>query len=264
MGSLTVVGTGIQSVAQTSAEAVECIKNAEKVFFAAADLLTQYWIQQLNPSSESLHGLYDPHAQRRKTYDGMVQRVLDAVRSNLDVCFVLYGHPGVFADPAHEAIRQARAAGYSARMLPAISADACLFADLGVDPGTSGYQSYEATDFLINPRIFDRHSALVLWQIGVIGERGYKNDPQIWNREGVRILQEVLLEHYPHDHVVTIYEAARYPCHKPVILNVALGVLADSSISAISTLYVPPYGEADMDHEMIARLLASSTTLSGV
>jgi hypothetical protein len=34
-------------------------------------------------------------------------------------------------------------------MLPAVSAEDCLFADLGVDPGAAGCQSHEAADFLI-------------------------------------------------------------------------------------------------------------------
>jgi hypothetical protein len=37
-------------------------------------------------------------------------------------------------------------------MLPGISAEDCLFADLGIDPGIYGCQSYEATDFLANGR----------------------------------------------------------------------------------------------------------------
>jgi len=37
-------------------------------------------------------------------------------------------------------------------MLPAISSEDCLYADLGVDPATTGNASYDATDFLLrNP-----------------------------------------------------------------------------------------------------------------
>jgi uncharacterized protein YabN with tetrapyrrole methylase and pyrophosphatase domain len=260
-GSLTVVGTGIQAISQTSTQAIGCIEIADKVFFASSDVLTEYWIRQINPNAESLNGLYDPSVDRHITYERMVQRVLAAVESGIRVCFVLYGHPGVFADPAHEAIRAARAAGFRAEMLPAISADACLFADLGIDPGATGCQSYEATDFLINHRRIDSRAALVLWQIGVIGEQGYRNDPNAWNREGVRILAGVLLEEYPADHIVTIYEAARYVCFGPTIHNVRLDELSCAQISAISTLYVPPYGEVETDKRMVERLLACSTTM---
>jgi uncharacterized protein YabN with tetrapyrrole methylase and pyrophosphatase domain len=259
-GSLTVVGIGIQTIAHTSTQAIGFIENADKVFFASSDALTEYWIRQINPNAESLNGLYDPSVDRHTTYERMVQQVVDAVETGLNVCFVLYGHPGVFADPAHEAMRRVRKAGYKAEMLPAISADACLFADLGIDPGATGCQSYEATDFIINHRRIDPRAALVLWQIGVIGEQGYKNDTSAWNREGVRILVEVLLEQYPPDHIVTIYEAARYVCFDPVIRTVRLDELAGAPVSAISTLYVPPFGKAEIDQAMVERLLASSTT----
>src|SRR2546429_6584747 len=45
--------------------------------------------------------------------------------------------------------RQAREEGFEAEMLPAVSAEDCLFADLGVDPGDEGCQSFEATSFLL-------------------------------------------------------------------------------------------------------------------
>ena len=48
-------------------------------------------------------------------------------------------------------------------MLPGISSEDCLFADLGVDPGVSGCQSYEATDFLMNAPIIDSSTQLILW-----------------------------------------------------------------------------------------------------
>jgi len=256
-GTLTVVGTGIQAVAQTSPEALACIESADKVYFVSADALTEYWIRQVNPSAESLNGLYEIGKQRSITYEEMIDRVLAPVASGLNVCFVSYGHPGVFVYSTHEAIRRARKAGYVARMLPAISAEACLFADLGVDPSTSGCQSYEATDFLIYHRRFDTHSSLILWQIGAIGEWSYKRNVNAWNVSGVRILTDILLQHYPEDHMVTVYEAARYPCCDAIILNVMLAELPKTTISAISTLYVPPHGGAEPDLAMFERLSAA-------
>lgn len=90
----------------------------------------------------------------------MIQHVLCCVRSGRRTCLVAYGHPGVFGTVPHEAIRRARQEGYIARMLPAVSAEDCLFADLAVDPG-NGYQTYEATDFLANNRSIDTAAALI-------------------------------------------------------------------------------------------------------
>jgi hypothetical protein len=57
--------------------------------------------------------------------------------------------------------------GVSARMLPGVSAEDNLIADLGVDP--AGLQSYEATGFLVYKYRFDTSAGLVLWQVGVLG-----------------------------------------------------------------------------------------------
>jgi hypothetical protein len=64
-------------------------------------------------------------------------------------------------DPAHESIRRARMEGISACMLPGISAEDCLFAELGIEPSENGCQSFEATDFLVYKRKFDNRSSLI-------------------------------------------------------------------------------------------------------
>ena len=86
------------------------------------------------------------------------------------VCAVLYGHPGIFAWASHEAMARVRAAGLPARMLPAVSALDCLLADLGIDPATTGLQTYEATYFFVRRPAVDPHATLVLLQVGMLGE----------------------------------------------------------------------------------------------
>ncbi len=125
---------------------------------------------------------------------------------------------------------------------------------LGVDPSVSGCQSYEATDFLLYARTFDRHSALLLWQIGTIGEFRHFERFAVWNPRGIEILAEVLQRAYPADHIVTVYEAPRYACHQPQVEGIALCALPQARITPLSTLYVPPYGKAEMDMEMARRL----------
>lgn len=253
-GSLHVVGTGLRVHGQTSPDATYFLERAQKVFFVAADALLPAWLYRLNPNVESLHDHYAVGKDRLTTYEDMVTSVLAEVRKGLDVCLVTYGHPGVFAYPSHEAIRRAKAEGYKAVMLPGISAEDCLFADLGVDPGSDGCQSFEATDFLVNKRVFDNRSALILWQVGVIGERSFKTDLDIWNRSGLRVLTEVLIQHYGGEHEVTFYEAARLAICEPVILKVPLKAAGDAHIAAIATLYVPPLTSAHPDPEMCRRL----------
>ena len=188
-GSLTVVGTGIQLVGHLTLAAKAWIEQADKVLFAVADPVTAKWLQTLNPTAEALP--YNTNNQRRReTYREMVDRILAEVRQELNVCAVFYGHPGVFAYPTHEAIKQARHEGFRAQMLPGISAEDCLFADLGIDPGRNGCQSFEATDFLIRRRKFDPTSALILWQIAMTGNLGFYQKESLLR--GLKVLNEVL------------------------------------------------------------------------
>lgn len=251
-GSLTVVGTGIQLVGNLTLAAKAWIEQADKVLFAVADPVTAKWLRSLNATAESLPYNTD-NQRRRETYRQMVERILAEVRLGLNVCAVFYGHPGVFADPAHEAIRQARREGFRAQMLPGISAEDCLFADLGLDPGKNGCQSFEATDFLIRRRKFDPTSALILWQIALVGNLGfYKEGGQL---RGLSVLAEVLETHYGSDHEVIVYEAAvYYPVCQPAIARIPLCKLPQTNVTPVSTLYVPPKAPAPVDREMMTRL----------
>lgn len=250
-GSLIVVGTGIHLVGDLTLAAKAWIEQAEKVLFAVADPATAKWLGTLNATAEALP-VDQTVSRRREMHQQMVERILAEVRQGRRVCAVFYGHPGVFADPAHEAIRRARQEGFRATMLPGVSAEDCLFADLGLDPGRSGCQSFEATDFLIRRRQFDPHSPLILWQIGVIGHLGFYEKTK--SGRGLTVLTEVLAGAYGPDHEVVVYEAAVYPVCEPVIERLPLAGLPGAGITAISTLYVPPRSAAPIDSEMMTRL----------
>lgn len=260
-GALVVVGTGIEAMGQMTPAARTAIRRAQRVFFLVADPLTEETIRALNRRAVSLHARYARGKNRIKTYAEMVQTVLAEVRRGLRVCFVLYGHPGVFAMPAHASVRMARAEGYRAEMLPAVSADACLIADLGIDPAACGWQSYEATDFLLRRRRADPAVGLVLWQVGVVGRLDYPDGAV--NREKLAVLTEALLTIYPRRHVGTLYEAATLPGFGPSIERVRIGSLHRAEMSPVTTLYVPPAVETPVDPAMLARLGISGSDRVG-
>jgi len=123
-------------------------------------------------------------------------------------------------------------------MLPGISAEDCLFADLGIDPGISGCQSFEATDFLLNSRACDPTSSLVLWQIGVVGDATFK--PMGYDLSAMPLLVERLLSIYPATHTMYLYEAAVFHGCEPVIRPITAHQLTTEPLSAGYTLYIPP------------------------
>jgi uncharacterized protein YabN with tetrapyrrole methylase and pyrophosphatase domain len=253
---LVAVGTGYRAISDLTFEAREYIKAADKVLYLIDEPLTMGYVERLNPSAETLTGYYAQDKPRDVSYAEMADHMLREMRRNQLVCVVFYGHPGVFATPAHSAIAQARKEGFPARMLPAASAEDWLFADLGIDPATNGCQSFEAGDFLIRRRVHDPTSLLVLWQVGVIGmmDRHLTFD----HRPGAEALAETLIPTYGAQHEVIVYVASPYIVRDPEITRLPLGELAAAELSAVSTLVVPPLPNRPPDNAMIRRLTSRS------
>jgi hypothetical protein len=250
-GSLIVLGTGIEAIGHVTLAARRALEGADEVLHLVPDPLTRRWIESLNPVCESLQSLYQPGRDRALIYGAIAARVLVGVRAGRRVCTAIYGHPGVFVHAGHEAIRIARAEGHRARMLPAISSEDCLFADLGVDPGVAGCQSYEATNFLMRRRNIDVSVPLILWQIGVIGVFDHR---PAGGSEGLRMLAEVLSGQYGGRHEAIVYEASLLGICQPRADRLALGELATAVTTSASTLFVPPARSAEWDGSMIERL----------
>lgn len=259
-GSLVVVGTGIKAISHLTIESDAILRQADKLFYLVADPVTERWLLAANGTAESLYRFYGSSKDRSETYEEMVDELMRAVQSGLDVCCAFYGHPSVFAYPGREAVRRLKSMGYSARILPAISAEDCVFADLGIDPGAVGCYSVEATDFLARARKFDPTSLLILWQVALVGVQTNPREPV--NRRGLQILSERLLAIYPPSHEVIIYQAAQFPIGNPRVDRLELGLLPDAPMTPICTLVVPPLPNRTPDTDMAALLTRANATVS--
>ena len=246
MGSLVVVGTGITLGAHVTMETLTEIESADVVFYLVTEPATEEWLLKLNPAARSLEDLYAAGKSRVQTYLEMTDVILEAVAGGKRVCAAFYGHPGVFVNAAHSAIAGARDAGFPARMLPGISAEACLYADLGVNPGDYGCQSFEATDFLALRRRFDPTSVLILYQVGVLGESGVRKG-MAGRPERLAVLTRALRKHYPAKHPITLYEASPFPTFAPSVTHLTLDQLPRTRVPAMTTLYIPPREQRSQD-----------------
>ncbi len=245
------VGTGIKFLSQMTLEAKVYIEKSDKVLYLVNDPALKQWINQANKNSESLDDLYFKHPQRLDSYTAITDYILSHLIDSKHICVALYGHPTVFAKPALDAVLIAIAQGYDAKILPGISAEDCLFADLLIDPGTCGCQSFEATDFLLHRRKFDPNSHLILWQPDVIGIQDHEKPK---DTVGLHHLRAYLTEFYPSYHDVIVYEAAQYPGLKPNVLTIPLQQLPDAILSSTCTLYIKPAGKTECDYEFVRRL----------
>lgn len=252
-GSFVAVGLGMMLGAHLSPRSRSEIEQADVVFCLVSDALVELWVQEMRPDIRSLQRFYAEGKRRTNSYREMVEAMVSEVRSGRRVCGVFYGHPGVFAQVPHHAIAQARLEGFHAEMHPGISAEDCLYADLGIDPGTYGCQHYEASQLMFYQRRLDPSAYLILWQIGVAGDRSVSRVGT--GAEYRKLLIELLeSEGYPSEHQVTVYEAATIPIVCPRKQQMKLCELTHADLRLQSTLVVPPCREMVRNEAMLARI----------
>lgn len=250
--SLVVVGCGIKFFAHLTTETIAYIQQSDIVLYLVNDPVLKSWIQKQNQNTESLDFLYRSCSHRAEAYQRITNYVLEHLYQMKHVCFALYGHPSVFSKPGLEAVKQAQKKGYFAKILPAISAEACLFADLLIDPGSLGCQSFEASDFLIHQRQLDASSHLILWQIDAVGIIDHESTNN--KKMGILLLLDYLQHFYKPIDEIIIYEAAQYPGLDPRITRTQLQYLPDIQLSTISTLYIPPVKKTHCNEAILSTL----------
>ena len=237
IGSIVCVGTGMTLGAHITPIARSHIEQADIVFFAGHPLL-EMWLKAINPNLHSLQVFYAEGKNRSITYQEMIDTMMRQVRTGKKVVGAFYGHPGVFAIPPHKVIKQAKAEGYTAFMIPGISAEDCMYADLGVDPGQVGSQHFEASQFMFYKRVIDPSAYLILWQVSIAGDRTTSKTHS--EKAYLQILIELLNEYYPLEHQVVLYECPTVALEGPRIEWIALKDLVNTELKLITTLLIPP------------------------
>lgn len=260
VGSLACVGIGMTLGSHLTPLARDYIDEADVVFTALSDGIIEMWIAGMNADVRSLQSFYREGKPRMQTYREMVQAMLCEVRAGKRVCAAFYGHPGVFAWPAHKAIEIARSEGFDARMEPGVSAADCLYADLGFDPGKYGCQHYEASQIMFNRRRLDTAAYLILWQVGLAGDQSLARFST--GAAYRQVLVDVLGRDYPLDHAVILYQAATLPTFRPKIIRLPLAQLPAAEADMHFTLVVPPAQALQPDREIRERLSALDRELA--
>lgn len=240
---LTVVGTGIGFRRQLIPAAESAIREADKVLYQLGDPLTARWLQQLQPNAESLA---EPTTSEpilsSEVYEAMAEQVFATVFDSQNVCFVTYGHPGLYQHAAHRSIELVRGAGMVATMLPGISALDCLIADLDIEIG-AGCQILDATSLVVQRKILDPTSALVLFQAGIFGNPYYGAKHPV----ALQLLGDRLRNTWGPDQQAIFYEAPMTPNSEPIVDRVPLSELEVMPMTERTLMYVAPASGAKPD-----------------
>ena len=255
-GKLVCVGTGMRMAGQLTPLAKSYIESFDIVFAAVPNVFTRKWLQGEAKQYVCLLDHYEDTKidgkTRRDTYRRMADTILREVRAGKRVCAAFYGHPGIFACISHMAIADARREGYPAHMEPGISALDCLVADLGIDPGSTGMLSMEATQFMIFQRVIDPTALFVIWQIGIAGDltlKRYDTEPA-----HLQIITDKLARSYSPDHEIILYEAATHALEQVRAEKIRLRDLPQASLKQYTTLVIPPAHSMQYDEAVVNQL----------
>jgi len=251
-GSLVCVGTGMTLGAHISPIAKSHIAQADIVFSLMANGFAERWLEEMNSDVRSLQGFYQEGKNRNITYREMVETILSEVRNGKKVVTAFYGHPGVFACVSHKAIKQAKLENLPASMEPGISAEDCLYADLGIDPGRSGCMHYETSQFMFYKRNIDNSAHLILWQVALAGDKSLGKFAT--GKAYRQVLVDLLLEHYPSDHHVILYQAKGIAIEPMRADTIMLTELVDAELFMQTTLVIPPCEKMQPNDKVLARL----------
>ncbi len=250
-GSLVCVGPGMTLGAHMSSRCKSLIENADVVFSNCHPIMEQ-WISGMHADVRSLQRFYAEQKDRRITYQEMQAEMLTEVRAGKRVVAAFYGHPGVFARVPHQTIATARAEGFEARMEPGISAEDCLYADMGIDPGYYGCQHYEASQVMFYRRRLDPSAYLILWQIALAGDISIAK--RVSSADERRVLVTLLERYYPADHQVALYECPTLITDTVRIDWLPLGELPVADLTPVTTLVIPPSERMQPDTETVQQL----------
>ncbi|AWL11417.1 hypothetical protein HMF8227_00922 [Saliniradius amylolyticus] len=257
--SLVCVGTGMTLGAHIAPLCRDYIEKADVVFSLMSHGITEKWVEEMNADVRSLQPYYEEGKSRNDSYQEMVEAIVEEVRTGKRVVAAFYGHPGIFACVAHRAINKARDEGFVAHMEPGISAESCLYADLGIDPGRVGCQHYEASQFMFYQRVVDPAAYLILWQVGLAGDQSLGKFST--GAEYRQVLVDILLETYPAEHEVVLYQAKVLPIDEIRNESVALADLPRAELYMHTTLVIPPAQKMQDNPRVRQRLRALDSGL---
>jgi len=144
----------------------------------------------------------------------------------------------------------ARQEGYTAAMLPGISAEDYMFADLEFDPALSGCKTCEATEILLRDKPLDPSIHNIIWQVGSVGVVDME-----FSKSKFHLLVDRLEKDFGPDHKVVHYIGAVLPQSTTTMDTFTIADLRKEDVAkqfgTISTLYIPPRDEAPISSDIV-------------
>lgn len=253
---VTIVGTGIKSADQLTRETIAAIDASREVLYVDPAVGTRAFLQAHCKHVTSLYTQsYQADRNRLVGYKHMAIKVIEAALDHSPVTFAMHGHPVVFCQAPLLIKKMAAALGLSLQVLPGVSSMDCLFADLMMDPASSGLLMYEATDLLLRWRPLVPEVPTLIWQVGNLETRLHTSRTS--RPERLDRFAAYLATAYEPNHLVTACYASPHAFAPANVFTFPLRKIREhaAQLHAGITLYLPaarsrPVVDEDLLHDI--------------
>ena len=127
-------------------------------------------------------------------------------------------------------------------MYAGVSAEDCLFAEIGFDPSRPGSQTVEATDLLLRNRPLLTHSHVIIFQVGCVGLTGFNFKG--FQNVHLDVLVDRLEKEYGENHPVVAFRDSQFRVFRSAVDRYQIRDLrkpeVQKRITGITTFYLPP------------------------
>lgn len=249
------VGLGIVGIRHMTLEGQDCIRASKRVYYVDHGFGVPEYLQTICPKTTNLLYEYQEGESRLRTYRGMAAEVINGALDDPPVCFATYGHPTMYVYPSVLIKKAAALLDLRVHVVPGISTLDTVWVDLGIDPGLTGMQIYEATGLLIQNRELQPDVPCLLLQVDTVESGLFSRAAS--KAERFRRLQEHLLKFYPQEHRVITVFSATHPLLVPIRDEFPLSELPQryARSTQSGTLYIPPLGGNIKRNELLEKQL---------
>jgi hypothetical protein len=241
MGEIVVVGVGMRGARHLTIEAMDAIASADVVYHLVTGIEAVNQLQQLNPRTHSLAGMYREGALDLEVYGRIVSFLLAQGLAQRRVVFAVMGHPSVYVAATHLLKEHGPRWGVRVAVLAAVSAIDVLLLSMASDIGSTGLQILDANRLVTYRLSPDARVPALVFQVGCFGSgfitRSKANDPG-----RLAPLAQYLAEFYPPGHQIELVECEMGYPHLETRHWLTLAELARAGhlVTYNTTLVLPP------------------------
>jgi tetrapyrrole methylase family protein/MazG family protein len=238
MPEINVVGLGPGPVELLTLEAQRVLALAKQVYFRFSAHPVFEWVRKQGVECISFDYIYlQPHITYDRIYRLINKALIKVAKRDGQCVYALPGNPYVFEKGPRWLKEMAEPEGVAVKITPGLSFLETLYIELGVDPEEglqilNAARMVEKDDYPFTPAL-----PLLIGQVGL----PVQNRPD-FPETNLKLLAQLLLQHYPKNHPVTLIWSSALPAYQNLRRSIALEDLAgqDNFVKTLATLLVPP------------------------